>query len=394
MKLAKRSDISPSLTLAMNTKAKEMRAMGRDVISFAAGEPDFHTPDHIKTAGKAAIDGDKTYYTPASGIIELKKAIVEKLKRENGLEYDTGCISVNSGAKHSVFNTLAVTVQEGDEVIIPTPYWVSYSEMVKICGAEPVFVETTEETGFKMSPGMLKQALSDKTKALLLNSPCNPTGTVYGKEELRDLAGAVEQEDIIVISDEIYEKILYDGNEHVSIASFSDTVKNKTVVINGMSKAFSMTGWRIGYAAGPAEIIEAINKLQGHTSGNPTSISQWASLSGLEKDTKFMAGWVEEFLQRRNYILNELNTIEGVSCMKPGGAFYVFPNVQGLLNRSYKGRKVKTSLDLAYYLLEEGGIAVVPGAAFGSEGYIRISFATSMATIEEGMKRLRAAVSV
>jgi aspartate aminotransferase len=377
----------------MNTKAKQMKARGIDVISFAAGEPDFPTPDHIKIAGKRAIDDNKTYYTPASGINELKDLVVQKFKTDNELSYETDQISINCGAKHSVFNALAVLVEEGDEVLIPAPYWVSYSEMVRICGAEPVFITTTEESGFKISSAELKKNIGRRSRVLLLNSPCNPTGAVYSRDELFEIARVLEEMDIIVVSDEIYEKILYDGNEHVSIAAFSEKMKQKTVVINGMSKAYSMTGWRIGYTAGPKEIIAAVNKLQGHTSGNPTSISQWASLAGLGQDNSFINGWVTEFNKRKEYIVAELNRIRGVACTNPGGAFYVFPSVHSLLGRSYKGKKVEDSLDLAYYLLEEGRIAVVPGQAFGAEGYIRISFATSMENIVEGMKRFAEAVT-
>ena len=392
MKLAERSNISPSLTMAMNTRAKQMRAQGLDVISFAAGEPDFHTPDHIKSAGKTAIDSDKTYYTPASGIVELKEQVIRKLNDENGLHYEIDQVSINSGAKHSVFNILFVLAERGDEVIVPAPYWVSYSEMVRICSATPVFIDTTEESGFKISPEQLKKAISPKTKALLLNSPCNPTGAVYSNEELFALAEILEEQDIVVISDEIYEKILYDGNVHSSIAQYSEKMKSKTVVINGMSKAFSMTGWRIGYAAGPKEIIGAVNKLQGHTSGNPTSISQWASVEGLIRGTSFVAEWVEEFTKRRDYIVSELSSIHGVTCTTPGGAFYVFPNIKALLGKNIGGKDIGGSLDLSYYLLEKGHIAVVPGQAFGAEGYIRMSFATSMDNIVEGIKRLKAAL--
>jgi aspartate aminotransferase len=377
----------------MNTKAKQMKAQGVDVISFAAGEPDFPTPDHIKIAGKKAIDDNKTYYTPASGINELKDLVVQKFKTDNELSYETAEISINCGAKHSVFNALAVLVEEGDEVIIPTPYWVSYSEMVRICGAEPVFIPTTEESGFKISSADLKKNIGRRSRVLLLNSPCNPTGAVYSRDEIFEIARVLEEMNIIVVSDEIYEKILYDGNEHVSIASYSEKMKRKTVVINGMSKAYSMTGWRIGYTAGPKEIIAAVNKLQGHTSGNPTSISQWASLAGLGQDNSFINGWVAEFKKRKEYIVTELNRIEGVACTNPGGAFYVFPSVHSLLGRSFNGKRVKDSEDLAYYLLEEGRIAVVPGKAFGAEGYIRISFATSMENIAEGMKRFERAVT-
>jgi aspartate aminotransferase len=370
-----------------------MRAQGLDVISFAAGEPDFHTPEHIKRAGKTAIDDDKTYYTPASGIVELKEQVLRKLDSDNNLHYEMDQVSINSGAKHSVFNVLFVIAEEGDEVIVPAPYWVSYSEMVRICSATPVFVDTDEESGFKLTPGLLKKALTANTRAILLNSPCNPTGAVYSRDELFALAEILEEKDIVVISDEIYEKILYDGNTHTSIAQYSGKMKAKTVVINGMSKAYSMTGWRIGYAAGPKEIIGAVNKLQGHTSGNPVSISQWASVDGLKQGTSFVGEWVGEFSKRRDYIVSELNSIDGISCTTPGGAFYVFPNIKALLGRSFGSSTIKGSVEFAYYLLENGHIALVPGEAFGAEGYMRISFATSMDNIVEGMKRLKSSLA-
>jgi aspartate aminotransferase len=389
MRLAKRTNIQPSLTLAMNSKAKQMKQEGIDVISFAAGEPDFNTPMHIKEAGKGAIDDNRTYYTPASGIPELKQAVVNKLKDENGLLYTPEEISINSGAKHSVFNVLSVVVDEGEEVMIPAPYWVSYSEMVRILGGKPVFIPSTEETGFKITIDDLKRAFSKRTRALLLNSPNNPTGAVYSPEELFDLAGWLESRDILVVSDEIYEKIIYDGNRHVSIASYSQEIKNRTVVVNGVSKAFSMTGWRVGYAAGPKQIIEAVNRLQGHTTGNPTSISQWASLTALSGNTGFVRDWVLEFKARRDYIVKELNSMNGIRCTTPQGAFYVFPNISGLLFRTIGGVHISDSVELADFLLNSGRISVVPGAAFGADSYIRISFATSMENIVEGMKRLK-----
>ena len=389
MKLAKRCYISPSLTLAMNTKAKQMKAKGIDVISFAAGEPDFHTPDHVKEAGIKAINENKTYYTPASGINELKEKVIQKLEKENGLSYKIDEISINSGAKHSVFNTLAVLVEEGDEVIVPCPYWVSYSEMVRILGGIPIFIPKGEESGFKITSEDLEKVASVKTKVLLLNSPNNPTGAVYSKEELFALADYLQDKDIIVISDEVYEKIVYGNNPHVSIASHSKNIKNRTVVINGVSKAFSMTGWRIGYAAGPKDIIGAINSMQGHTSGNPTSISQWASVAALEMDNSFIEDWVSEFRKRKDYIVKELNSINDISCEDPEGAFYVFPKVSGVFGRTFQEQKIDDSVDLANYLLEYGRIATVPGKAFGADKYIRISFATSMENIIEGIKRLK-----
>jgi aspartate aminotransferase len=394
MELARRSNIFPSLTLAMNTKAKQMKDKGINVISFAAGEPDFTTPRHIKDAGIRAIEENKTYYTPASGIIELKREIVQKLKTDNGLEYTTEQITVNSGAKHSVFNVLAVLIEEGDEVIVPAPYWVSYSEMVRILGGKNTIIPTTEDSGFKITPDDLNRVMGPRTKVFLLNSPCNPTGSVYSREELFSLAEYLEHRDVVIISDEIYEKILYDGKTHESIARFSENMKNKTVVINGVSKAFSMTGWRIGYAAGPANIIGAVNKLQGHTSGNPTSISQWAVLEALRGDFGFFESWIKEFKRRRDYIVGELNGIPGISCSKPEGAFYVFPNVSGLYGKEFQGKVINDSVGIADYLLEHGKIAVVPGKAFGADNYIRISFATSMENIVEGIKRLKEGVLV
>jgi aspartate aminotransferase len=379
--------------MAMNSKARKLQSEGVSVISFAAGEPDFPTPAHIKEAGKKAIDQNKTYYTPASGMTELKRAVIRKLKTDNGLAYGEHEVVINSGAKHSVFNALAVMVEKGDEVIVPTPYWVSYSEMVNICGATPVFLPAPEGSGFKVSPEELNKAISAKTRVLLLNSPCNPTGAVYSEQELCALAEVVQDQDMVVLSDEIYEKLVYDGNQHASIAACSPKLRQKTVVVNGMSKAFSMTGWRIGYVAGPSEIVQAIGKLQGHTTGNPSSIAQWASIAGLEEDMGFIGQWVAEFTKRRDYIVEELNSIDGVSCSSPGGAFYVFPNVRELLGRTMGGRKIQSSLDLSEYLLDQGKIAVVPGEAFGADGYVRLSFATSMENIVEGVKRMKKAVS-
>ena len=393
MKLARRANISPSLTLAMNTKAKEMQAKGIDVISFAAGEPDFPTPDYVKEAGINAINTNKTYYTPASGIKDLKEAVIEKLARENNLEYKIGEVCINSGAKHSVFNALAVVVEDGDEVVFPAPYWVSYSEMVKILGGKPVVVPTSVKDDFKMKARDLEKRFTYNTKVVLLNSPNNPTGCVYTKEEIYEIAEFLEDKDVIIISDEIYEKIIYDGYEHVSIATYSENIRNKTVVVNGLSKAFSMTGWRIGYCAGPEEIISAIGKLQGHTSGNPTSISQYAGVTALTGDTSFIESWVSEFKKRRDYIVDVLNSIGGVECSIPRGAFYVFPGIEAFFGRKTSGGvKINDSVDLANYLLEEAHIAVVPGKAFGDDGYIRISFATSMENIKKGMERLRKAL--
>ncbi|MFH1957845.1 MAG: pyridoxal phosphate-dependent aminotransferase [bacterium] len=389
MYLSKRAGlISPSVTLAITAKAKKMKQDGIDVIGFGAGEPDFDTPDYIKESAKNSIDSGFTKYTPASGIPELKEAIRRKLKKDNGLDYETSEVIVSCGAKHSLYNAIQVICDAGDEVILPAPYWVSYPEQIKVAGAKPVFVETCEEAGFKITPDQLRKAVTPKTKLFIINSPNNPTGSVYSKEELRLISNIIVGAGIYCISDEIYENIIYDGNKHISIASLAPGIKRLSLVINGVSKAYSMTGWRIGYTAGPKEIIQAMSNLQSHSTSNPTSFCQKASITALEGPKETQNVMVAEFNKRRNYIVERLNSIAGISCRKPEGAFYVFPNISRLFGKSYTGQKIKDSVSLSQILLGNAKIAVVPGAAFGADNYLRLSYATSMENIIKGMDRL------
>lgn len=351
MTLAKRiRAIGPSPTLAITAKAKEMKAKGIDVIGFGAGEPDFDTPEHIKEEAKKALDEGFTKYTPASGIPELKVAICQKLKRDNGLDYEPGQIIISCGAKHSLYNAMQVLCESGDEVLLPSPYWVSYPEQIRLSGAEPVIIETGEEEGFKIKIERLRKKITSRTKLLILNSPSNPTGAVYHREELEAIAEVAVEKNIYVISDEIYEKIIYDDLKHISIASLNSEIKRLTMVINGVSKSYSMTGWRIGYAAGPKEIIQAMSNLQSHSTSNPTSFCQKASIAALEGSQEPLRRMVSEFARRREYIVERLNSIAGVSCLKPEGAFYVFPNISKLLGKSYKSQVIKDSISLAQIL--------------------------------------------
>jgi len=388
--LSKRAElITSSPTLAITARAKAMRAEGIDVIGFGAGEPDFDTPSHIKEAAKRALDEGFTKYTPVSGIEELKKAICQKLKKENSLDYRTSEIIVSCGAKHCLYNALQVLCQEGEEVILPAPYWVSYIEQIKLAGARPVLVETGEESGFKIFPSELKRAITSKTKLFLLNSPNNPTGAVYSKEELEALAEILKKEGIYVISDEIYERIVYDDVKHTSIASLGPEIKKLTVLVNGVSKTYSMTGWRIGYAAGGEEIIKAMANLQSHSTSNPTSIAQKAALTAICGKEKSLEEMLFEFRKRRDYMLNRIKEIPGVSCLKPQGTFYLFVNISSLLRRKYNNQTIENSLILTELLLSEAKVAVVPGSAFGADDYLRLSYATSMDNIVEGLARIK-----
>ena len=389
MRLSKRvSSIGPSPTLGITAKAKKMRAEGIDVIGFGAGEPDFDTPVNIKEAAKKAIDAGFTKYTPPSGIPELKVAICEKLKRDNDLDYEPEEILVSCGAKHAIFNAVLALCDDDDEVILLSPYWVSYPEMIKLARANPVVIKTTQQNNFKITPERLRDAITPKTKLIILNSPSNPTGIVYTKKELQLLSEILVEAEICCISDEIYEKIIYDGKEHVSIASLSSEMKKLTIVVNGVSKPYSMTGWRIGYAAGPREIIKAMSNLQAHSTSNPTSISQKAALEALKGQQKDMEEMVRAFAERRNYIVGRLNSIERIRCLMPEGAFYVFPDVSQLLGKKYNGQTIKDSFLLTELLLTEARVAVVPGAVFGDDNHLRLSYATSMENIAEGMDRI------
>lgn len=389
MTLSKRARaIGPSPTLGITAKAKAMKAEGIDVIGFGAGEPDFDTPEHIKQAAVRAIVEGFTKYTPTAGIPELKKAICSRLKEDSGLEYEPANVIVSCGAKHSLFNIIQVLCEERDEVIIPAPYWVSYPEMVRVAGAKPVIIETTEKTGFKITPEMLSANITRRTKLLILNSPSNPTGSVYSGEELRPLAEIIVKNGLWVISDEIYDKLVYDGFRAVSIASLGPEIKARTLVVNGVSKAYAMTGWRIGYIAGDKAIIAAVSNLQDHSTSNPTSIAQRAAVAALTGPQEPVWEMVREFGRRRDYMIERLNRIPGITCLKPQGAFYAFPNVSAVLGRSYKGKRIGSSMDLTERLLTEARVAVLPGSPFGADNYLRLSYAISMKTIAAGLDRM------
>ncbi|HNV64982.1 MAG TPA: pyridoxal phosphate-dependent aminotransferase [Smithellaceae bacterium] len=393
MKLAARvAKIKPSETLAITAKVNALRAQGRDVIGFGAGEPDFDTPDNIKKAAIQAIEADFTKYTPVNGTDELRDAIAAKLKRDNSLEYKRSQIVVSCGAKHSLYNLAQALFDEGDEVIIPAPYWVSYPDIVALSGGEPVIVDTQEENGFKMSPRQLSSAITKRTRAVIINSPSNPTGAVYTPQELKALAAVLVDKDILVITDDIYEKIFYADFPFANIASVEEKMKEKTIVINGVSKTYAMTGWRIGYAACSEEIAGAMSKIQSQSTSNPTSIAQKAALEAIRGDQSAMPQMVVEFRKRRDFIVEALNNIEGIDCFAPGGAFYVFPKVSSLYGRMFKGKKITDSAEFIGYLLDEANVAAVPGAAFGSDEHIRLSYATSLQNIEEGLKRIKNAV--
>ena len=381
-------EISPSVTLDITAKAKAMKAKGIDVIGFGAGEPDFNTPENIRKEAIKAIENGLTRYTPASGIIELKKAICEKLRNENGLNYSTDNIIISNGAKHSIYNALMAILNPGDEVIIGVPYWVSYPELIKIAGGKPVYIQTKEDNDFKFTVDDLNAVLNDRTKAIILNSPSNPTGSIYDENELKLIADWAVENNILVISDEIYEKLIYEG-EHISIASINDDIKRLTIVINGMSKAYAMTGWRIGYAAAHEDIIKVMSNLQSHTTSNPCSISQYASIAGLLGNQDSVLEMKKHFEERRNYMVDTINSIDGLSCKKPRGAFYIMVNISKVKGRTIKGAIINSSLDFAKVLLDEGKVAVIPGIAFGDDNYIRLSYATSMENIRVGLERIK-----
>jgi aspartate aminotransferase len=384
--------LKPSPTLAINAKAKSMQAQGIHVISFGAGEPDFDTPRNIKAAAVKAIEDGFTKYTPVGGTDELKDAIIKKFQRDNGLTYRRSEVMASCGGKHSFYNVAQAIFDEGDEVIVPAPYWVSYPPMIALTGATPIILETKEENGFKLTLENLKKVLTPKTKALIINSPSNPTGGAYTKEELEKIAEIALVKDFFVISDEIYEKIVYDGFECVSIASLGEEIKKKTVIVHGVAKTYAMTGWRIGYAAGPEEIISAMNNLQSQSTSNPASIAQKASVEALAGSQDEVTKMVASFEERRNYIVDRLNKIPGVSCFKPVGAFYVFPNFSSSYGKSYKGKRISNSTELADYFLDAARVAVVPGVEFGADPFERLSYATSMGDIKEGLNRIEEAL--
>ena len=385
--------LKPSPTLAINAKAKSMQAQGIHVISFGAGEPDFDTPENIKQAAKKALDEGFTKYTPVGGIDELKDAIITKFQRDSGLTYKRSEILVSCGGKHSFYNLAQAIFDQGDEVIVPAPYWVSYPPMVALANASPVIVETTEKNEFKITPEDLKKAITPKTKALIINSPSNPTGSAYTKKELEKIAEIAISKNFFVISDEIYEKIVYDGFEFVSIASLNDEIRKRTIIVHGVAKTYAMTGWRIGYTAGSEEIISAMNNIQSQSTSNPTSIAQKASVEALIGPQDEVRKMVNAFGQRRNYIVDRLNKMPGVSCYKPVGAFYVFPNFSSYYGKSYQGKKISNSTDLADFFLDVARVAVVPGIEFGADPFERLSYATSLEDIREGLDRIEEAIN-
>jgi aspartate aminotransferase len=387
MSLSKRvSGIKPSPTLEIDAKARALKSQGIDIIGFGIGEPDFNTPDNIKETAIKAIRDGFTKYTAVSGIDELKDAIIEKFKKDNDLNYDRSEIIVSCGAKHSLYNIAQAIFNPGDEILIPAPYWVSYPDQVILNDATPVIVKTGND--FLLTPEGLKEKITPKTRAIILNSPSNPTGMAYDKKSLESIAEIAVRHKIYIISDEIYEKIIYDGFEHISIASLGKEIKAITLVANGVSKAYSMTGWRIGYTAGPKEIISAMSNIQSQSTSNPASVSQKAAIEALRGPQDSVKKMVEEFDRRRKYMVKRLNRMEGVSCIMPRGAFYAFPNVSSLYGKSFDGKVIKDSYDMAGYLLEEAKVAIVPGDPFGADEYIRLSYATSMENIEKGLDRI------
>jgi aspartate aminotransferase len=373
------ASLSPSLTLAIDSKAKEMKAKGEDVVGFGAGEPDFDTPDHIKMAAIKALAEGFTKYTPSSGIPELRQAITDKFQRENGLTYKPSQIIVSCGGKHSCFNVILATCQEGDEVIIPAPYWLSYPEMVKLANATPVILLTSDKTEFKVTPEQLRQAITSRTRLFILNSPSNPTGSVYTPEEIKALGDICVEKGVLIMSDEIYEHLLYDGAKHQSVASISPAHLAHTIIVHGFAKAWSMTGWRLGFMAAPEPIAKAIDAIQSHSTSNPTSFAQRGAVAALTGSQSHLPIWLAEYARRRSYAWKKLNSIPGISCVNAKGAFYLFPNISGT------GLK---STEFCARLLEQEKVAAVPGIAFGADDYIRISYATSMANIEKGLDRL------
>ena len=389
-RIAKRmSTIAPSLTLAVSAKAKAMKAAGEDVVSFGVGEPDFNTPAHIVEAAKAAMDNGYTKYTPSSGLVNLRKAICEKFKKDNGLDYEPSQIIVSNGAKHSIFNVCYALLEEGDEVIIPAPYWLTYPEVVKVCGATPVYLQCKSENKFKFSAEELKAAITPNTKMLIFNSPSNPTGAVYNEEETRAIAKVCEEAGIFVLADEIYEKLCYNGVKPFSIAKCSEKMKDLTITVNGVSKTYAMTGWRVGYLAAPLDVAKAIDSFQSHATSNASSISQYATLEALSSSEEEIAQMVQVFDSRRKKILQLISQIDGVSAVEPDGAFYVMLTVGGLYGKSCQGRVIDGSVAFADVLLDVEKVATVPGVSFGADECVRLSYALSEKDIEEGLKRIK-----
>lgn len=391
LKLADRvRQMAPSPTLMIDTRTKELIAAGHNVLNFSVGEPDFDTPEHIKEAARRAMAEGHTKYTPAAGTIELRQAICDKLKADNGLAYEPADIVVSNGGKQSLYNIYQAILDPGDEVVIQAPYWVSYPEIVKLAGGVPVIVDSTSASGFRLTAAEIEAALTPRTRAINLNSPSNPTGAVYSRRELEAIAELAVRHGLYIVTDEIYEKLMYGDTEHVSIASLGPDVKRLTVTVNGFSKAYAMTGWRMGYCAAERPLAKAMADLQGQSTSGPSSITQKAAVAALRGPQEPVEQMRVEFERRRNYIVERLNRLPGVDCLMPDGAFYVFPSVAGLLGREIAGRHVATDVDLCTVLLEETGVSFVPGSAFGAPGHVRISYATSMENIVDGLDRVEA----
>ena len=383
------SALAPSLTLAISAKAKAMKAAGENVISFGVGEPDFNTPLHIINAAKTALDNGHTKYTPSSGLLPLRKAICEKFEKDNGLSFEPSQIIVSNGAKHSIFNACFAVLEEGDEVIIPAPYWLTYPEVVKVCGGVPVYIDCKKENKFKFSAEELKAAITPKTKMLIFNSPSNPTGAVYSEEEVRQIAKVCEEAEIFVLADEIYEKLCYNGVKAFSIAKCSEKMKDLTITVNGVSKTYAMTGWRVGYLAAPKDVAKAIDSFQSHATSNASSISQYATMEALASSEEEIGEMVKVFDARRKKLLSLIDGIEGVSSVEPDGAFYVMLVVDKVYGKKYEGKEISDSITFADALLEAEKVATVPGISFGAPDCVRLSYALSMKDIEEGLARIK-----
>lgn len=389
MELSRKAQaIEPSLTLAITAKAKEMKEKGIDVISFSAGEPDFNTPKNIINAAIKAMEDGNTKYTSVNGILQLREAICKKFKDDNGLEYNPSQIVVSTGAKQSLANTFLAILNPGDEVIVSTPYWVSYPELIKLADGKPVFVEGDEKSNYKFTKENLEKAVTAKTKAIVLNTPNNPTGTIYNKEELEVIADFAKKYDIIIISDEMYEKLIYDNENHISIASLSKDAYERTIVINGLSKSYAMTGWRIGYCAASEKIAKLMISIQSHVTSNVCSITQYAALEALNGPQDEITKMINEFEKRRNYMINRIESIDNLSIVKPKGAFYIMINIENCLGKEINGKILNASMEFCASLLENEKLAVIPGKAFGLNNYIRVSYATSMEAIKEGLNRI------
>lgn len=388
LKISKKaSAISPSPTLAIDSKFKEMKKEGIPVVGFGAGEPDFNTPENIKNAGIEAIKNNITKYTPASGTLELKAAVCQKLKRDTGLEYSTSNIVISNGGKHSLTNTFTCICDPGDEVILPAPYWVSYPEMIKLADAVPVIIEGAEENNFKFTAEQLESAITSKTRALVLNTPSNPTGMVYTKGELEKIAEIAVKNNIYIIFDEIYEKLVYEG-EHTNIATLGDEIRDLTIIVNGLAKTYAMTGWRIGFVAANKKLAKAMGNIQSHATSNPNSIAQAAAVEALNGDQSIIETMKKTYIERRDYMVDKINSIDGLRCKTPHGAFYVFMNVKDVLNKEHYGKMINTANELCQDILDRALVALVPSEGFGVDGYVRLSYATSMDTIKTGLDRI------